>query len=226
MGLPAEKPRRATRADLEAVSPNKVAELINGVLRVFPRPAPPHTHAASRLGIKLGGPFDLGEGGPGGWHILDGPELQFGPEGEEDVLVPDLGGWRIDCLPRLPKTAQITIAPDWVCEILSQRTEATDRAEKMPIYAREGVRHAWLIHPIRRTLEVFTLGADRMWVVRAVHQGEKRVRAEPFEELELDLSLLWPTKEEDTEEEDETTPAPPVSRAKSAQARPRKRARR
>jgi Uma2 family endonuclease len=225
MGLPAEKPRRATRADLEAVPPNKVAELINGVLRVFPRPAIPHTRTASRLGIKLGGPFDLGEGGPGGWHILDEPELQFGPEGEEDVLVPDLAGWRIDRLPRLPKTAQITIAPDWVCEILSQRTEATDRAEKMPIYAREGVRHAWLIHPIRRTLEVFALGADRRWIVIDVHQGEKRVRAEPFEELELDLSLLWPKDEEATGEEADTTPVPPVSKTKRARPKPRKRAR-
>jgi hypothetical protein len=36
MGQPAEKRRRATYADLEAVPPGKVAELIDGTLYVFP----------------------------------------------------------------------------------------------------------------------------------------------------------------------------------------------
>ena len=226
MGSPAEKPRRATYADLEAVPPNEVAEIIQGVLRVFPRPSIPHARTSSRLGIKLGGPFDLGEGGPGGWHILDEPELQFGPADEEDDLVPDLAGWRVGRMPKLPKAARIKLAPDWVCEVLSRRTEATDRIEKMPIYAREGVRHAWLIHPIRRTFEVFVLGGDGRWTVLAVHQGAQRVRADPFAELELDLSLLWPDDDEavDDEADDEATPTPPVSRPKRARAKAQKRA--
>src|SRR5438105_3253637 len=77
MGQPAEKRPRATYADLEAVPPGKVAELIGGELYVFPRPAPRHAKAASRLMGKLSGPFDLGEGGPGGWLILAEPEVHF-----------------------------------------------------------------------------------------------------------------------------------------------------
>ena len=103
MGLPAEKPRRATYADLQAVPSVKVAEILNGVLHVFPRPAVPHARTGSRLGVKLGGPFDLGEGGPGGWQILDEPELHFGPADEEDIVVPDLAAWRVERLPRLPR---------------------------------------------------------------------------------------------------------------------------
>jgi Putative restriction endonuclease len=236
MGLPLEAPRRATYADLEAVPSYQVAELIHGLLRVFPRPAPPHARAASRLGGKLMGPFDLGEGGPGGWHILDEPELHFpdpSAPGEEEALVPDLAGWRVERMPRLPKTAYIETAPDWVCEILSRRTEATDRAEKMPIYAREGVRHAWLIHPIRRTFELFELTANGHWTLMAVHQGSKRVRAEPFAAIEIDLGQLFPDEdsaalwdeEEREEAEDEITPAPAtrpkVMRPSAAKARRR-----
>lgn len=213
-----------------------VAEILHGVLYVFPRPALPHARTASRLGVKLGGPFDLGEGGPGGWHILDEPELHLGPAEEEDDLVPDLAGWRVERMPKLPRTAHLTLPPDWVCEVLSRRTEATDRAEKMPIYAREGVRHAWLIHPIRRTLEVFALEADRHWKLLTVHRGARRVRAEPFAQLELDLGLLWPDEEEapgNDEDEDDPTPPPreddptppPRSEAKRAPAKARKRTR-
>ena len=186
--------RRATYADLEAVPANKVAELIRGTLHVMPRPALRHARASSRLGGELHGPFDRGRGGPGGWNILDEPELHF-PDptepGEIDVVVPDLAGWRRERVPELPDTAYCTIAPDWVCEVLSKSTEDVDRDEKMPIYAREGVRHAWLVDPIAKTLEVYLLGADGRWGEPVTYRGAESVRAVPFEAIELELSALW-----------------------------------
>jgi hypothetical protein len=196
MGQPAEKQRRATYADLEAVPANKVAELIGGVLHVLPRPAPRHANASSVLGIKIGGPFGLGDGGPGGWWILDEPELHIpDPDApaEIDALVPDLAGWRRERMPALPETAFFPLAPDWICEVLSPSTASVDRDEKMPIYAREGVRHAWLVDPIARTLEVFSLVSGRGWGPASVHRDAARVRVEPFEAVELDLSVLWAT---------------------------------
>ncbi|XXX81957.1 Uma2 family endonuclease [Sorangium sp. So ce134] len=194
MGQPAEKPRRATYADLEAVPPNKVAELIRGTLHVFPRPAPRHARASSGLGAELTGPFDHGKGGPGGWWILDEPEIHFpDPEapGEVEALVPDLAGCRRERMPELPETAYFSLAPDWICEVLSPSTADYDRDEKMPIYAREGVQHAWLVDPIARTLEVFSLASGRAWTPIAIHRDAARVRVEPFDAIELDLSLLW-----------------------------------
>ncbi|KYG03441.1 hypothetical protein BE21_51620 [Sorangium cellulosum] len=194
MGEPAEKPRRATYADLEAAPPNKVAELINGVLHVMPRPAPRHARVASRLGAKLGSPFDLGDGGPGGWQILIEPEIHF-PDptspGDVEVLVPDLAGWRVERMPELPEAAYFSLAPDWICEVLSSSTEKVDREEKMPIYAREGVRHAWLVDPIQRTLEVHVVTPGRAWGPAVTYHDSARVRVAPFETLELDLSVLW-----------------------------------
>ncbi|MFT3767170.1 MAG: Uma2 family endonuclease [Minicystis sp.] len=196
MGLPAEKTRRATYADLEAVPSNKVAELIRGTLHVMPRPAPRHAHAASALGVKLGNPFGFGEGGPGGWRILDEPELHFhdpAPEkpGDIEVVVPDLAGWRLARMPELPETAYFELAPDWICEVLSKSTEDVDRNEKMAIYAREGVAHAWLVDPIAQTLEAYTLLAGRRWSEPVVHRGKARVRVPPFDAVELDLAVLW-----------------------------------
>ncbi|WP_437635901.1 Uma2 family endonuclease [Sorangium sp. So ce854] len=194
MGQPAEKQRRATYADLEAAPPNKVAELIGGVLHVMPRPAPRHAQAETELATELVGAFGRGRGGPGGWRILVEPELHFpDPDapGEIDALVPDLAGWRRERMPELPETAYFALAPDWICEVLSASTEDVDRHEKMPVYAREGVRHAWLVDPIARTLEVYALGEDRRWGLAVVHRDAARVRAQPFDAIELDLSVLW-----------------------------------
>lgn len=192
MGLPAEKSRPATYEDLLRVPAHLVAEIIGGDLRTLPRPAPRHARVSSDLGGELYAPFRRGVGGPGGWQILDEPELHLGAGGLVDILVPDLAGWRLERLPELPETAFLALAPDWVCEVLSPSTAADDRADKMPIYAREGVRHLWLLDPIAKTLEVFALGAEKRWVLVLVEKGNARVRAEPFEAIELDLGVLWP----------------------------------
>jgi Uma2 family endonuclease len=156
----------AIYADLEAVPAPFRAELIGGVLHVMPRPAPRHANAESGLVIELGGPFHRGRGGPGGWWILPEPELHFpDPTGTNpfDAMSPDVAGWRRERMPKLPKTAHFTLAPDWLCEVLSASTEDEDRNEKMPAYAREGVEHAWLVDPIKRTLEHYALGRGRKW---------------------------------------------------------------
>jgi Uma2 family endonuclease len=176
----------ATYADLEALPAHVVGELIAGELYVSPRPASPHALVSSLLGVKLGGPFHLGEGGPGGWFILDEPELHL----RADVLVPDLAGWRRERMPTFPDTAAFELAPDWVCEVLSTSTARLDRNVKLPVYAREGVSHVWLVDPEAHTLEVFRL-EDSRYVLLGVYKGAASVRAEPFEVLTLELSLLW-----------------------------------
>jgi Uma2 family endonuclease len=178
--------RPATYDDLEELPPHLVGELIAGELYASPRPAVPHSVAASRLGGELIGPFDRGRGGPGGWLLLFEPELHLG----EDVLVPDFAGWRRERLPTPPRAAAMTLAPDWLCEVLSPSTEARDRAAKLPVYAREGVRHVWLVDPDLRTLEVFRLEGAH-YALLATHVGAARVRVEPFTALELELEALW-----------------------------------
>ena len=166
-----------------------VAEILDGELYTSPRPAPRHADASSGLGGALRGPFDRGRGGPGGWRILFEPELHLGQDGA-DIAVPDLAGWRRERLPRLPDEAFFRLAPDWVCEVLSPSTAAIDRVKKLTIYAREGVSHAWLADPIARTLEVLRLESGR-WMIAGTWAGAAVARAEPFETLEIDLTLLW-----------------------------------
>ena len=154
--------KRATYEDVLSAPENKVAEILDGELFLSPRPAPRHAVACSSLNGALV-PFVDGQKGPGGWWILFEPELHFG----EDVVVPDLGGWRRERLPAIPDTAFFSLAPDWVCEVLSPSTERIDRGRKLRIYAGAGVAHAWFVNPVERTLEVLRLW-DGVWTIVAV----------------------------------------------------------
>ena len=123
--------RRATYQDVLDAPPHRVAEIVDGTLHTHSRPAMPHARASSMLGIELGGPFDRGRGGPGGWWIVFEPELHLG----EDILVPDVAGWRRERMPEYPATAYATLAPDWVCEVLSASMRRLDLQGKRPVYA-------------------------------------------------------------------------------------------
>jgi Uma2 family endonuclease len=182
--------RRATYDDLLAVPEHLVAEIIDGELFTQARPASLHALAASTLGREIG---RFHRGGPGGWVILDEPELHFRGG---DVLVPDLAGWRRERMPEMPDAAAFELVPDWVCEVLSTNsTEAVDRHRKMPIYARERVGHIWLVNPSTRILEVYTLARAAplppCWMLTSTHEGSEKVAAPPFSEAEIDLAPLW-----------------------------------
>jgi Uma2 family endonuclease len=141
--------RQAAYEDVLRAPEQVVAEVLNGDLYTSPRPAGPHAEAASVLGMDLGGAFHRGRGGPGGWIILDEPELHLG----RDILVPDLAGWQRSRLPAVPPTAFLELAPDWACEVVSPGSERVDRERKLPIYARERGSHVWLVNPLERMVE-------------------------------------------------------------------------
>jgi Uma2 family endonuclease len=182
----------SVEAAFQAAPEEMVAEILDGELHLSPRPALPHANVAANLGGILVAPFKFGRGGPGGWVILVEPELHLGPR--PDKLVPDLVGWRRERLPHAVggegAPAHFDLAPDWACEVLSERTRRRDKGPKMRIYAREGVRHLWHVDPLARTLDIFRLqGGD--WLLVQSFTGEERVRAEPFEAIELELALVW-----------------------------------
>jgi Uma2 family endonuclease len=180
--------RRATFEDIVNLPEHVVGEIVDGELYASPRPASPHARAAWEIAQDIG-PFGrepARPGFPGGWWILFEPELHLGP----DVLVPDLAGWRHERMRTIPDVAYFELAPDWACEVVSPSTGRLDRARKMPAYAREHVRHLWIVDPILRTLEVYRLEASR-WFVAGTYGGADMIRAEPFEATQLDLSRWW-----------------------------------
>ncbi len=163
-------------------------EIFNGRLYTQPRPTGPHALASSRLGTDIEGPYSRGRGGPGGWWIIDEPELHF--IRDREVAVPDLAGWRKMRMPRLPEGHRFEVVPDWVCEVLSPSTEDIDRGEKMPLYASYAVGHAWLVDPESRTLEAYA-ATHGSWRLLGIFRGDDQVRVAPFDTIVIHLADLW-----------------------------------
>lgn len=186
MNAPVKKP--ATYADLEALPPHVVGQIIFGALYTHPRPVTRHVSGAHRLAVSLASPFEFGRDGPGGWIFLPEAELHLGPH----VVVPDISGWRAERLPPdYLESKFLEVPPDWICEVLSPSTEDIDKSEKRRIYATYGVEHLWYIDPRSRQLEVFA-GQDRNWLLTHTFIETDDVCAPPFEALTFPLRLLWP----------------------------------
>jgi len=167
---------------------NITGEIIDGELYTQPRPSGRHGMASSAAGATLLPPFQRGKDGPGGWWILDEPEIHF--VRDTVVVVPDLAGWRRERMPAIPEDHRFEVAPDWVCEILSPSTGKKDRTKKLPLYARYGVAYAWLVDPIEKTLEAFKLMEGR-WVLLVTLVDEEPVSVEPFDAITFPLTELW-----------------------------------
>lgn len=178
--------KEARYEDLFGLPENLVGEIIAGQLYTHPRPAPKYAAAYSALGGSLWNPFQRGSGGPGGWSILDEPELHL----SGDILAPELAGWYRERMRELPETAWFELSPDWACEILSPATARIDRVVKMALYARENVQHLWLVAPGLRTLEVYQLMEGR-WSLMASLKADDPVRQPAFDAIEFPLGGLW-----------------------------------
>ena len=186
MAYAVTKKRPATYADLSALPDNVVGQIVDGELIVSPRPAPLHAIATSYLGGELVGPYGKGRGGPGGWLIIDEPELHL----DDQILVPDLAGWLRERMPQAPSTAWFELRPDWICEVLSPSTAVLDRTRKQDICRERGVPWLWFVDPASRTVEVLRLSGQD-WVVAGTFGGEGEKRVPPFDAVAIDLGALW-----------------------------------
>jgi Uma2 family endonuclease len=178
--------RPATYADLEAVPPNMVAEILGGEL-VTHTLRPRSAIAKTSLSAELGSTFRIRLGKPDGWMFIFRPELHLGA----DVVVPDIAAWRRERMPTELDVVGVEIPPDWICEVLSRDTAIHDRTIKFDIYYAFGVGHLWYLDPEYKTLKVFGRGADH-WQALRNFGGHDDVRAEPFDAISFSHGALWP----------------------------------
>jgi Uma2 family endonuclease len=177
--------RQATYADVLALPDTITGEIIAGELHTQPRPAGPHAIVATNLAARLIASFGDSDDRSGGWVIIFEPELHL----DEDILVPDIAGWRAERLPISERQgAFFSIAPDWACEVLSSRTATRDRAVKAPCYAHHGVEHLWLVEPIIGHIDAFARRDGWAWLGTWSDVG---AHIPPFDAIALDLASLW-----------------------------------
>jgi Uma2 family endonuclease len=140
-------------------------------------------------GSCIGSAFHRKSGGggkPGGWWIATEVDIVLDERGYR----PDLTGWRRERMPTMPTERPIVLRPDWLCEIVSESNRATDTVTKLRRYHQAGVPHYWTLDQVDRTLTVYRHHPEGYLVaVRA--EATERVRAEPFEAVELHVAVLF-----------------------------------
>ncbi len=175
------------RAQINALDEKVRAEIVFGTLVVQPSPAVFHQNVVGGLIVETDGPFRRGRGGPGGWLFLADQQIRLGTH----VVRPDIAGWRRERMPTLPKVAEVSLAPDWICEVHSPSNRGYDRVKKALLYREQKIPYLWFVEPDDQTLEVFKLNSDGLYVLLATHTGDEKIRAEPFDAVEINLGTLW-----------------------------------
>jgi Uma2 family endonuclease len=183
-----------TLADLLAL-PEEVRrrhELIEGAL--VERGAASGLHGAVQaMLVEAVGPFHRRPGGrmPGGWWFATETDVHFDPE---NILRPDVAGWRRDRVPERPVEMPVMVRPDWVCEILSTN-KRNDLIKKKRVYHRHAVPHSWILDPVEESLSVLRWTSEGYFEILAAERGET-VKAEPFEALPLRVGTLFGDEDE------------------------------
>lgn len=188
MSTSAVRPGARTLADWLAQPDDARLELIDGEFIEKAAPTFEHGIAQGSLLVALKGPFNRkpgGGGGPGGWWI--GSEIDVVLDGRG--YRPDLAGWRRERLPAPPKERPVTVRPDWICEIVSESNRVVDTVKKLRRYHQAAVPHYWLLDQLDRTLTVHR-HADAGYVIALRAEAHERVRAEPFDAIEVKVGEL------------------------------------
>ena len=163
-------------------------EVIDGVLYTMGRARPAHQYVSGTIfsalehGRRGGGPP------PSGWLILPAVEIEF-PTVES--VAPDLSGWRRERVEGKSRENPMTVVPDWICEILSDSTKAKDLGVKRELYARQGVKHAWIVDADAHIVEAFALNDQRRWVLLGAWSEDATMDVAPFEGTPIKLENWW-----------------------------------
>jgi Uma2 family endonuclease len=128
-----------------------------------------------------------GGGGPGGWWIATEVEVLLQ---SDEVVRPDVLGWRRESCPERPTGTPVRVRPDWICEVISPTRAKDDTVRKLRLYHHVAIGHYWIVDPRDATLTVMRWSREGYVTVLVAERSEV-VRAEPFEAVELSVGTLF-----------------------------------
>lgn len=161
-----------------------IVELIAGMVCMAPMPRGRHQRATLGVGHALAA-FDEHYGGPGdprGWLFIPEATLHLGAR--PDKMRADVAGWRIGRARFDLDGATITVAPDWVCEVLSRSTEKHDRGVKTPTLAEHGTEWFWFLDLEHHCMEAHRSERGSLRLVATARAGDSG-GLPPFEGVPL-----------------------------------------
>lgn len=89
------------------------------------------------------------------------------------------------------RRSRIYVPPTIVIESMSPGHHAHDRVTKFAWYAEFGVKHFWLLDPLKQSLEAFVLERGKYKAVAKL-KGDVPFRPAAFAGVEINLADVWP----------------------------------
>jgi Uma2 family endonuclease len=182
--------RGATLDDFWAIPEHeRFHELIAGELTQKAAPSGEHGDAQAGIVAAVRPSFQRQRDGGalGGWWILTEVELWLETT---DIVRPDIVGWRREHCPERPTGTPVRVRPDWICEVVSPSHPTDDTVKKLRLYHRVAIPYYWVVDPRDATLTVMRWSADGYVTLLRAERAE-RVRAEPFQAIELAVGTLF-----------------------------------
>lgn len=187
---------------LQSIREGRACEIIAGELVEKAAGDERHGAAQAELIGRVHPGYNQRPGGrgrsPGGWWIRSEVDIWFG----DDVYRPDLSGWRRDRTPVMPDQWPVPAPPDWVAEVLSASTSKRDLGVKMRAYHAANVGHYWVVDRMNQVFYGYRWSPRAYEVPLTAFIGD-RVRAEPFEAVEIVVGRLFGVEEEEPDPSDQ-----------------------
>jgi len=170
------------------------AQVIDSEVIEMATPSAEHGNAQAGIVTCLRRLFHRRAGGelPGGWWIMTEVEIEFEPD---QLFIPDVVGWRRSQSASAPSGRPTILRPDWVCEVVSPATANDDLVKKLRVFQRSSVRYYWTVDLSHETLTVLRWMPEGYLVSLTAGRGD-RVRAEPFDAVEIRVGVLFGDDEE------------------------------
>lgn len=105
----------------------------------------------------------------------------------DNIVQPDIF---VVCDPNKIREKNIKGAPDFIIEVLSPSTAKKDEGIKRDLYQKCGVEEYWLVHPMDRTINQYSL-LDEVYAKPQVYGQDDTIQSSRFPELSLELNLLF-----------------------------------
>jgi len=120
--------------------------------------------------------------------IVLGPDFTARFASRRSRRVPDLM-FVSNARAKLIKQNHIEGAPDLIVEIVSPDSESRDRREKYFDYESAGVREYWIVDPLSKTVELYSLGRDGAY--KQLNEIDGKLNSKVLKGLYLRPKWLW-----------------------------------
>ncbi|MGY3716815.1 Uma2 family endonuclease [Sutcliffiella cohnii] len=161
-------------------------EYVDGYILMSPSPSTGHQRVSRDLLVELTLYFDSKE-----CEVFPAPfDVELYREGIEGtpIVIPDI---LIICDKSGLDEKRYRGVPSLIIEILSPSNQAHDLITKMNLYSKYGVKEYWIVNPVLKSIQIYTLNNEGSYVQTDVLKDTGTIKSVIFDGLNIDMQKVF-----------------------------------